>query len=48
MPLVFKWQGYRKFCANCILEIHDILNIPQVLNIPSVLKGSSYTSGFEF
>ena len=34
MPLVLKWQGYRKFCVNCILEIHGILNMPQVLNIP--------------
>ena len=21
MPLVLKWQGNRKFCLNCILEI---------------------------
>ena len=34
MRLVLKWQVYRKFCVNCILEIHSILNIPQVLNIP--------------
>ena len=34
MPLVLKWQGYRKFCVNCILEIHVILNMSQVLNIP--------------
>ena len=33
MSLVLKWQGYRKFCANCILKIHGILDIPQALNI---------------
>ena len=30
MALVLKWQDDRKFCANCILEIHSILNMPQV------------------
>ena len=35
MPLVLKWQGYREFCVNCILEIHgSILNMPQALNKP--------------
>ena len=34
MPLGLKWQGHRKFCVNCILEIHVILNMFQVLNIP--------------
>ena len=34
MPLVLKWQGYRKFFVNCNLEIHVILNMSQVLNIP--------------
>ena len=32
MTLFFKWQGYRKFCKHCILEIYSILNMPQVLN----------------
>ena len=34
MPLVLKWQGHRKLCVNCFLEIYGILNMPQVLNIP--------------
>ena len=34
MPLVLKWQGYRKFSVNFILEIHVILNMSQVLSIP--------------
>ena len=34
ITLVLKWQGYRKFCVNCIQEIHSILNMPQVLNVP--------------
>ena len=34
MALVLKWQGYREFCVNCILEIHSILDMPQVLNVP--------------
>ena len=34
MHLVLKWQGYRKFSVNCILEIHVILNMSQ---------GSQYT-----
>ena len=34
MYLVLKWQDYRKFCVNCILEIHGILNMSQVLKIP--------------
>ena len=34
MPLVLKWQGYRRFCVNYIPEIHGILNMPQALNVP--------------
>ena len=34
MPLVLKWQGCRKFCVNCILEILGILNMPKVHNVP--------------
>ena len=34
MSLFLKRQGYRKFCVNCILEIHGILNMPQVLKVP--------------
>ena len=34
MSLVLKWQSYRKFCVNCILEIHGILNMPQFLDTP--------------
>ena len=34
IPLVPKWQGYREFCVNCILEIHGILDMLQALNIP--------------
>ena len=34
MPLVLKWQGYKKLCVNCILETHVILNMSQVLIIP--------------
>ena len=35
MPQVLKWQGYRKFCVNCILEIHFFFWIClKVLNIP--------------
>ena len=29
MPLVPKWQDYRKFYVNCILEIHVILKSQQ-------------------
>ena len=42
MFVVLKWQDYRKFCVNCILEIHSILNMPIpvsyayiYINIPS-------------
>ena len=34
MPLELKWQGYRKFCVNDILEIQRILHMPQIINIP--------------
>ena len=34
MPVVLKGQSYRKFCVNCIAEIHVYLNMSQVLNIP--------------
>ena len=36
IPPVLKWQGYKEFYVNCIVEIHGILNIPQVHNIPRI------------
>ena len=32
MPLVPKWQSYRKSCVNCILEIGSILNMPRPIS----------------
>ena len=47
MPLVLKWQGYRKFCVNFILEINVILNVSQVLNIPKFcMYQESYAMSF--
>ena len=42
IPVALKWQGYRKFCVNCILEIHGILNMPQVLNVPRFCMYQEY------
>ena len=33
MSLVLKWQDYREFYVNCILEVHGILNMPQFLSV---------------
>ena len=48
MPLVLKWQSYRKFCLNCILEIHFILNMSQGLNIPRILHVSGILLCYSF
>ena len=40
MPLVRKWQDYRKFCVNCILEIHIILNMSQGSQYTKILHAS--------
>ena len=53
MPLVFKWQGYRKICVNCILEIHVILNMShgsqytKILQASGILILSSFTDYIE-
>ena len=41
MILILKWQGYREFWVNCIVQIHgSILNMPQAINTPRLLRVS--------
>ena len=39
MSVVLKWQGYKKSCVNCILEINGILNMPQFINVARFVSG---------
>ena len=48
MTLVLKWQGCRKFCVNCILEIHVILNMSQVSQYTKILHASEILICYSF